>query len=371
LRNWYLLTPIDVVIFRGNVAFEGPEGAKSAMMPPPSVVAGVLRTELIKQMGEDPKCYARGQSGNTELLKILGSPDKQDGTFRVAFWGLAVRRNSELQLAVPVPSDVIVRQAGEGYQVSLLDLADGGENGVTSLKSLGLAKAPVDKSKEGSKPVVGMWLVGEAIEGWANRDKALLGKGLARPDELFVFHQRLGIARDRSRRSAAEGMLYTQTAVQLKEGVSFVVAVDGCLPLSQSFVRLGGDGHPALLEPIDDDSIKKFEPLLYEPGSDYHADQSALRLALVTPGVFSEGWKWSRGPKVLAAKTGYPEVVSGFDMARRVPKPALMATPSGSVYWIEVSSGNETWIKDDSTSHPELNRRYVEGFNTFIVGRSS
>ena len=30
-----------------------------------------------------------------------------------------------------------------------------------------------------------------------------------------------------------------------------------------------------------------------------------------------------------------PQIVSGFDIARSTPKPALRAAPAGSVYWLE------------------------------------
>ena len=70
-------------------------------------------------------------------------------------------------------------------------------------------------------------------------------------------------------------------------------------------------------------------------------------MVLATPGIFPDGWRLPgtdtegrfachgvRGHVVCAAVPP-AEVVSGFDLARRQPKPAERAAAAGSVYWIE------------------------------------
>jgi CRISPR-associated protein Cmr3 len=109
------------------------------------------------------------------------------------------------------------------------------------------------------------------------------------------------------------------------------------------------------------------------------ADRSA-RIVLVTPAVFTLGWRptWllkeREGVRVTlqAAITPRPEVVSGWDMAQKRPKPTRRLVPAGGVYFVRLD-GDEASINRwlDATwwqcvSDDEQARR--DGFGLCVIG---
>jgi CRISPR-associated protein Cmr3 len=69
------------------------------------------------------------------------------------------------------------------------------------------------------------------------------------------------------------------------------------------------------------------------------------------------------------------DTVSGWDLARWQPKPALRAAPAGSVYWLdELDTTPEAfrklaatglWAESGEDAKPESASRRAEGFNRF------
>ena len=199
-------------------------------------------------------------------------------------------------------------------------------------------------------------------------------------------------ARD-EKRIAAEGRIYTSEAVALRTkdrtcekkdlefDVGFVVQIagaDGLVPRN-GLVRLGGDGRGARIDAC--------EMLLPEPDWDRIAKERRFRLVLSTPGLFEQGWRlpgiqpdgvtW-QGPngasaRLLCAEVSRAQVVSGWDLAQRVPKAALRAAPAGSVYWFESFEGDISALRklaEDGfgclSSYPDR-ARHAEGFNNALV----
>jgi CRISPR-associated protein Cmr3 len=76
-------------------------------------------------------------------------------------------------------------------------------------------------------------------------------------------------------------------------------------------------------------------------------------MVLTSPGLFERGWLPTGAAdagcgeavafslhgvsgRIVCAAVPRAEVVSGWDLARWQPKPALRAAPAGSVYWLEL-----------------------------------
>jgi CRISPR-associated protein Cmr3 len=109
-----------------------------------------------------------------------------------------------------------------------------------------------------------------------------------------------------------------------------------------------------------------------------------LRVILLTPGSFDKGsipgkkagqllyGDDSLSVRLLACCVGRPETVSGWDFARRQPKPTERLAPAGSVYWLELKGDPETrlkWAKRiwmNNVSDSEQARR--DGFGLAALG---
>lgn len=331
------LEPIDVLYLRGNPHF-GTAGAHgAALMPPwPSLAAGALRSRLI----------AEGVS--VENL----------AAFRLTHFGLAQRRGERAELLLPLPADVLVTSE---------DLSDARYARPTALPqpiatSHPLPKIPVFASDKPAKPVGGLWLTVEGIRAWLAGDP-ITAAHLCRAGDLWQSEVRLGIALDAQKRTAAESRIYTAEAVAFADGIGFAAGYQGAPELpGDCLVRLGGDGRGAVL--------RKLAFAFPEANWQRIEQERRFRLLLVTPGVFSDGWRPAGIPATLvAASIGRAETVSGWDLVSQKPKTAQRVVPSGSVYWFEDFSGDIASLKRlaESGLPSEDPQRAAEGFGKLVI----
>jgi CRISPR-associated protein Cmr3 len=194
--------------------------------------------------------------------------------------------------------------------------------------------------------------------------------------ELWDHDPRLGISLKPGEAVASQGLLYTAETVALHKNVGFLVRVagaEGALP-EDGLLRLGGDGRAAAVRPVN---IEWPEPDWISIARDRR-----LRLLLASPGLFGDGWRlpgtdgnnrWF-GPdgcsaRLVSAAVSRNATVSGWDLARQRPKPALRAAPVGSVYWLDDFEGPAEALRTLVTEGLELaadhsgRSRRAEGFN--------
>jgi CRISPR-associated protein Cmr3 len=369
------IEPVDVLILRGNKLFADAGSHGEALMPPwPSVAAGALRSRMLIDAGIDPAAFAAGREWiAAELAAALGSVT-QPGSFRIAHFGLARHTGKDGDAAfeplLPLPADISVDEQGHATTLQPTHLH------AALASSHPLPLPPTLLQPTAGKPKAGLWLTGAGIAAW-QQGQALSAaqRHWVAASELWSLDSRLGIALEAGRNTVAEGQLYTSEAVALKPGVGFVAHVtgaDGLVPQG-GLLRFGGDGHAASLRACT-------APL---PPADVGALASAgrFRLLLTSPGIFPDGWRppgmetdgrWHfHGASARLASAALPrlETLSGWDVARRQPKPALRAVPTGSVYWLDDFQGdpaaldvlaNEGLALDDRA-------RRAEGFNNCLL----
>jgi CRISPR-associated protein Cmr3 len=214
------------------------------------------------------------------------------------------------------------------------------------------------------------------------RGEPLAENHLVGLDTLWKDDHRLGIAMDPCSRTAEEGRIYTTETVALKKEVGFLAGVDGaagCLPKG-GLLRFGGDGRGAV--------VSHCRPDFPETPWQRIADEKRFRVVLLSPGLFPDGWRlpglrdengtyvW-RGDtftaRLVAASVNRVEVVSGWDLARHAPKPAMRVAPSGSVYWLDGLEGEVAGLQRlvqnglwPLLEKPDLARR-SEGFNNILI----
>lgn len=373
-QRW--IEPLDVLYLRGNRLFGTSVIHADALMPPwPSMVAGALRSRMLVDAGIiDFAGYRDGVARLGPLDDILGSPSKP-GSLRIRRFGLARRLDAErIEPLWPLPADRVVQSHDGRLAVHALEPSALPAN---VLSSGSLPMVPVLRVSEMAKPLTDCWLTAAGLADW-QAGKAVDSADVIRQGDIWKLDPRLGIALDRTTGSTIEGKLYTTDAVALQPGYGFHVAVNGAdrfVP-DDGLLRLGGDGRGARVERVSVDW----------PEPDYGAIAASgrMRIMLTTPGLFAAGWRlpglgvdnvWL-GPdgvraRLCAVSAGRSIVVSGWDLAKRKPKPALRAVPAGSVFWLDRLEADEAALRklaDHLLPLPEgHDERKPEGFNQIAI----
>jgi CRISPR-associated protein Cmr3 len=380
------LEPLDVLYLRGNKLFGDAGSFGEALVPPwPSVAAGALRSRMLVDAKADP-------ANSASWPPALGTPEKP-ASFTVHAFHLARRfADGRVERLIAPPADLVITRANETLSVRRL-IPTCVSGGLSS--SFELPLVPVLAEAERAKPASGYWLTQAAwqayLEGKTPQPHQLHSSSL-----LWAFDTRVGVGLETNTRSVADGRLFTTQAVALTQrgrriedervadfDVGFVASVAGAEVPTSGLVRLGGDGRGAALHPVKD-------PLLDIDPTKILATRRC-RIVLTTPGLLAAGWlptgaepderrKDGAVRFALAGVSGWIvcaavprfEVVSGWDLARWQPKPALRAAPAGSVYWLELDESvtdealralteRGLWTEEEFEQNP----RRAEGFNRF------
>jgi CRISPR-associated protein Cmr3 len=396
------LEPLDILLFRGNRLFGDPGSLGESMIPPwPSQVAGALRSRLLVEAGVDLNGFASGRITHP----ALGSPETP-GPFTLALCCVARRfADGRAELVVPPPADAVIterEESGEGPRpkvaVRLMRpqrLKDLPRSLACSYLSE-LDHVPVLAQAKPTKPREGWWFT---EIGWR---KYLSGQRPDQPEDLIETRQlwemdtRVGVGLSRETRAAAEGRLFSNRAVAMRKrehqrepgqsfDAGFLVAVLGAPSGSLrpgAMLRLGGDNRAAVLHAAPDYEL---------PRADYGricADKRC-RLVLASPGIFEQGWLPDgcrregdsivfelHGVEARLAAAAVPrsQVISGWDLARWLPKAARRAVPAGSVYWLvdlkATPEDLERLVRFGLWTQPEAPEpRRAEGFNRIWLAR--
>ena len=200
---------------------------------------------------------------------------------------------------------------------------------------------PVLAQKERTKPVTGWWLTSAAWQSYLRGEEIKPGD-IVKTESLWRYDLRVGVGLSAATRHVEEGKLFSVNAVAFRPDVGFLACVTGADLVTDDFLRFGGDGRGARMKVVEVDWP--------QPDIERIARAGRARLVLTTPGLFEHGWLPTglslidgthrlelHGVRAQLAAAAVPraEVVSGFDLANSLPKPALRAAPGGSVYWLK------------------------------------
>lgn len=367
--------PLDVLMLRGNRLYGDPGSYGDSLMPPwPSAAAGAIRSAMLSSEGVDLEAFGRGDIKHPSI----GTP-REPGSFTMAAFHLARRSSSgKPEPLFAPPADIVITRDAAGTLAASRMLPRAPATGL--LCSAPLPLAPMLAETRRAKPEAGYWLSAEGWRRYLGGQSVQQAQLVPRAD-LWHFDDRVGVGLDAKTRSAADGRLFTVRAIAMRPGVGFAGRVDGAKLPSRLTLRLGGDGRAAHLSS---------DVAVSWPRPDFAALCKAgrARIVLTAPGIFAAGWlptgvvgqvpagqpmRFELGgvcANLVAAAVPRAEVVSGFDLARRQPKPAQRAAPSGSVYWLEELQANaaglgalmERGLWPDQGA--DASRR-AEGFNRF------
>jgi CRISPR-associated protein Cmr3 len=325
--------PLDVLVSRGNKLFGDPGSYGESLVPPwPSVAAGAIRSAILARDG-DPFAFAKGEWEHP----VLGMPN-QPGPFTVTAFHLARRLDQRVEPLFEPPADLVIEPDGDALVVRRMR-ATAVAQALASSNPLPLL--PVLPQERRAKPAGGWWL---SSSGWRSylRGEKVNARDLVKAQSLFGYDLRVGIGLSSSTGHVEEGKLFSVNAVALKPDIGFLARIGGSDLAANEFLRFGGDGRGASMQIVEVDWPQPDLGLIAEAGR--------ARLVLTTPGLFERGWLPTgfslvegvfrfelHGVRATLAAAAVPraEVISGFDIANSLPKPALRAAPCGSVYWLQ------------------------------------
>lgn len=329
------LEPLAPLICRSGRPFDDQAGPDGARFPPPSTVAGCLRTGWARQTGKpfEPSLMRLAVAG-----PLLARPDGQGG----------------LQLYAPKPADALYFGTGDRARCVRAVPSQFPPGSGADLPE-GLLPVTLSQAEE-EKPVKGpAW--------WAWDDLLSFRRGQDLPHARLVDNgwspppgdRRTHVAIDRSTLAADPGRLFQTEGLDLAppSGLSddptsgLRLLVRCAEPLSAALVHLGGERRLARLEPRPESAWPA------PPEGWLVAVQAArgLSLTLLTPGLFGAGYGpgWiddrlqgspPEAPNVRlrlrAAALDRWQPHSGWDLAAQRPRAGRKLVPAGAVYWFEV-----------------------------------
>ena len=397
--QYYFIEPFDVLFLRGNRLFGDTGSFGESLMPPwPSVASGAIRSALIAERGYDPAEFARGRIARDPELGTPESP----GSIRVSGFNVARRYcDGQVESLYSVPVDLAIHAEGGAFVQSFtkyvypVNISDRIRSSAVTRQHAVLA------ATERGKLSVGQWLNSKGWRTYLSGDPVSVSEHIVERAQLWMEDTQVGIALDRIRGSAEQGSLFTSRAVvphKLEQppdhadirtdggrySVGFLAEVSGATAMPQSLtLRLGGDGRAARAKRVGRDVLLlgddcgRIERIL---------DERRCRIVLTTPGFFTRGWLPNGclvendrrlcfelcgvSGRLVCAAVPRPAVISGFDLARRCPKPAQRIAPAGSVYWLDNLEASEESLlalldRGLWSEQAESDTRRVEGFNCF------
>lgn len=332
------LDPLDTLFFRDGRPF-GAATKASGGLPTPQPLAGALRTALLAQHGFDFRRFSQLRrqpkpGAIRDHLDGCGAPQHVIATSFRGPW-LALADKERIEPLLPVPANVVRQSTKNGKE----------EKGSWHLNRLHGSELPgwAPDSLHGLRP---LWRKDEAPDakhpgGFLTltgikhylRGEALNDDFWLKDSDLYDFDNRTGIEIDPSSLTGIKGQIYGIRLLTLKphfKGKEVCLYAEMLPPAAgelsvPELVPLGGEGRYV--------AVRKREAVCWP---DHGSDSRSLWL-LATPAFFP-----GKSPlpdvkpgKLLAAASGHPVAVSGWDIARNGPRPTRFAVPAGSVYFVD------------------------------------
>lgn len=379
-----VLLPRDGLFLKDGREWGGGGGGRGGSLawPMPSTVLGALRTATGRAREAGRPLDAAGWAsiaGATSLARQVTLRRKLGAKWTTAdrMWPVPV---DALFLAERVVVLDPIEPAAAG-----LSFGPGADGGLDPAEGALWYPRLDDQAKPKPRPA---WWTEEAFVDW-----------LAAPDARDVpasagslpRHVRTHVSIEPTTQAAEEGRLFTHEVVETLdrrcEGGVWRFEEWGLLceflgaDARFATATLGGDRRIVHVEKVPDDLLS-MPPALAKA---FQAPCHRLRLVVVGPAAFAAGWlpdgfalreglyrgslPGINGEVILrSAMVPRPSHVSGWDMAKRQPKPTTRLVPPGSVYHFEKTSGPINAAECASLWLAALGGRTNEGFGRVVPG---
>ena len=333
------LSPIDTWFFRDGTPFDmgaSPQAGVLGVFPPyPPTVAGAIRAALALQNGWDGR-----SRWSRDIEAVLGDGPENLGALQIT--GPFVLHQSAP--VFPVPRHILGQFGDDGGWLPVGMLRPGAASVFSDLgPSVRLPElAPGVADPASVAPATRRWITLSGLE-FILRGDLPDREHFLDEDELWAEEPRIGIAREASSRTTAEGALYSTRHVRLRPSVSIGVEIDG-VPSSWrspvgSVLPFGGESRLAACEPWDASLRVTLESEVGGPGT--------VVLVALTPVLLEHDVVCGRshlpigGVRIVSACADRPLRIGGWDSLRRAPLPMRNAIAPGSTLFCEVDRIDE------------------------------
>lgn len=304
--TWLTWETYDSFFFRGNNNFDASSQfeAEAVFPPRPGTFYGAIRTAVMEQ---EDALEAFLQGTDESLKQRIGSPTTH-GSFRIR----AVLLEHEETLYVPVPLDVQVIRTDAGYRGYPLTLHTvEPESGQSDGSAYRLLASHGVKSQSAQ----GKWMPFEQL---------IKGDYSQIVDLTFFVskEEKTGIAIDEESHTVREGFLYQAVRSRLRPTVRIVTLCEG-LETYPTTVRLGNGGTVWYGKERQISAFSKQKEQIQQ----HLNGQKQARIYALMPGLGTTD-------EYLIEASGRGELIGGWDMVKRRPKPRAQIRPAGTTRWI-------------------------------------
>ncbi len=360
--NSYYIEPRAALVFRSGRPFGQGGDAQSLSGPLPSSLAGAVRTCWAEQQGWRLPEMDQDQIDKLQAQSVLGPL-------------LAQRRDNGVDYLFPRPADALYLTP-EGGKTKLFALQPAAlpEDAGCDLPA-GLRPVWLEANAGKGKPAAGpKWWLEKHFYEWLLGIKPdyddLQQRGWVGP----ISDPRTHVSLEASTQAGIDGLLYQTEGVDYRGMANdrvFVFSIEEHLQVP-TLIRLGGEARPSVLQAgaelpkVPDGLVNAIK------------QSGRLRLVLLTPAIFDQGWKpeWLDDElegcvpgtdtrlKLEAAAVPRWEPVSGWDLRQGKPKALRRMVPAGAVYWFRLLDGSvqDLWLRH--ISDQEQDRR--DGFGLAV-----
>ena len=363
------LDPLMPIIVRSGRPTEGMSDADPARLPPPSTIAGCLRTAWARSNGEHPPFSTEFVQQLTRLsvagpLLLAPGPKQPNNTESESLDATA----SSFRILIPKPADA--RYFGNGEDARCVRSAPRPfANWVGADLPDGMLPARSTEEVQGKPGAGPAWWDWEDLLtfrlGGAVEHARLSVNGWSPP----AGDRRAHVTIDPATHAARDGQMFqtegldlevgparhdeTPQRYRLRHGSGSVRLLARCAePLGATLVHLGGKRRLAFLQP----ESERAWPTPPAEWFDRILKAGGLSLTLLTPGIFSAGYRpgWVGGAalsgnppsaprlrlKLCAAAVERWQPHSGWDLAKGKPRPARKLAGAGATYWFRMLDGD-------------------------------
>ena len=355
------LEPLDVLFFRDGRPLEAATRVSSGL-PGPQTAAGAMRTFLLKEAGCDFNKLGNDIKGGKDGKKPLSfaeaadaQGDKVGAVARIRFSGPWLSQGG--QPVFPMPA--VLRQIKDDDSGALIRLAPC--NGpVPGWKPPFPNMLPLWSRKKEPLASVPGFLTLEGLESFL-QGKVPDRAHIVDQEKLYGHDPRTGIGVDPKSLISQEGLIYALEFLAMQKGVGFYLEVSGTpealKPLESENpldLPLGGEGRRV--------SISN-GTVTWPAVKPAHNENSLLML--LTPGFFDGPIPSAILSDTIAAAVPGEVGVSGWDMAKKGPKPCRFAAMAGSIYFLNQKFNNNQNPPGKSLCNEEDAQL---GWGTFVEG---
>ena len=324
------IKPYDMLFFRDPKPFNKGEDtrADSMVLPNLTTIYGALRT-----------CYFADHPGKLDLAN-----EKDDPTRNLKINQVCYLYDGN-EVVYPAPRDLVIEknmsraeknemERSKKYKTIKLKCKDF-KDIESSLKKYNNIEYFYTSETEVEELPMGLISKDELLYYSCNYEEIYL-RSLK---DMFMSEEKIGIAREDSKHSAKDNLMYRISQVKYEE-LEIVVNFDGLDIPEEGYLRLGGQGNAVHYKPLNLELTKNEE---VNEIVDY------VKVYLTVPAIFDNGWlpdfidpSTLKGEflgeevELLSACVGNFISVGGFDMKTSKEKVIYRAVPAGSIYLFKI-----------------------------------